>query len=148
MQIVKTEKTVEEAQDFIQSENLEAALKHYIAEDIDDLIEISHSSAVSRNWWHNDDGTPKEMNFGERLALIHSEISEAMEGGRKDLQSDHIPGFSMVEEELADALVRIFDLAGGMNLNLGRAYVAKTRFNLVRKDHAPEVRAAEGGKDF
>jgi len=118
------------------------------AENIDRLCELCYDLAAARGWWTNANGTPKNRNFGELMALIHSEISEALEGGRRDLASDHIAGFSMLEEELADALIRIFDLAGGAELRLGEAFLAKIAFNAVRPDHKPEARAKAGGKSF
>jgi len=118
------------------------------AENIDQLCKICYNVAAARGWWTKANGTPKKRNFGELMALIHSEISEALEGGRRDLASDHIAGFSMLEEELADALIRIFDLAGGANLRLGEAFLAKIAFNAVRPDHKPEARAKAGGKSF
>ena len=68
----------------------------------------------------------------ECLALMHSELSEALEADRKGLRNDHIPAFTGVEEELADCLVRIFDFAGRHNLRLGEAFIAKLQFNLSR----------------
>lgn len=42
-------------------------------------------------WWHDADGNRIDRNFGELLCLVHSEISEAMEGDRKSLMDDHLP---------------------------------------------------------
>ena len=52
----------------------------------------------------------KDRNVGELLCLIHSEISEAMEGARKDLMDTHLTHRSMMEVELADAIIRILRL--------------------------------------
>ena len=73
-----------------------------------------------------------QPNFGEKIALVHSELSEALEGNRTAAESDKIPGFRSEEEELADALIRILDMAGGFNLALGSAFVSKLRVNLRR----------------
>jgi hypothetical protein len=54
----------------------------------------------------------------------------------------------MVEVELADALIRICDLAGAMDLDLGGAVAEKLLYNQSRADHKPENRALEGGKKF
>jgi len=108
-----------------------------------------HSLANSMGWWVNPStGEAIWRNFGEMIALIHSELSEALEGARKNLPSDHIEGFSMVEEELADALIRIFDLAGAMDLNLGEAFQRKMEYNQHREDHKLHNRSQEGGKKF
>lgn len=57
-----------------------------------------------------------------KLCLIHSEISEAMEGHRKGLMDSHLPHRSSIDEKLA--------------------------YNAKREDHKSEVRAAEGGKSY
>ena len=107
-----------------------------------------HMISCSRGWWtYLETGQPKPRNFGEMIALMHSELSEALEGDRKDLQSDHIPDFTMVEEEFADALIRIFDCAGAMQLRLGEAFSAKCKFNQEREDHSIAARKA-GGKSY
>ena len=82
------------------------------------------------------------------MCLIHSEISEAMEGVRKNLKDDHLPQHPSVTVELADALIRIFDLAGHLKLDLGAAFVDKIDYNARRADHRPENRALAGGKAF
>lgn len=80
------------------------------------------------------------------IALIHSEISEALEGVRKNCPDDKLPHRKMEEVELADALIRIFDYAGAHNLDLGGALVEKMAYNRSRADHKPENRRKEGGK--
>lgn len=100
-------------------------------------------------WWR-DPAThePIQRNVGEMLCLVHSEISEAMEGHRKGLMDDKLPHRSMIEVELADAVIRIFDIAGGLKLDLGGALQEKLNFNAVRVDHTDEARLAEGGKKY
>jgi len=66
-------------------------------------------------------GQPPKVNVPERLMLIVSEIAEAMEGHRKGLMDDKLPTRPMLEVELADAVIRIFDLGGGLSLDLGGA---------------------------
>lgn len=95
--------------------------------------------------------TPEIMpprNIGELLCLVHSEISEAMEGARKGLMDDKLPHRSMLEVELADAVIRIFDIGGGLGLDVGGAIAEKLAFNASRADHQLHNRAAPGGKKF
>tara|TARA_R110000868_G_scaffold216610_1_gene466736 strand:+ start:228 stop:548 length:321 start_codon:yes stop_codon:yes gene_type:complete len=106
------------------------------------LAAFCHASSVIPGWWDN------PRNPGELIALMHSELSEALEGIRKDAQDDHLPEFKSVEVELADALIRIFDYAGAANLRLGEAFVAKLAYNAQRADHKRENRAKVGGKSF
>ncbi len=90
----------------------------------------------------------KTRNVGELLCLVHSEISEAMEGHRKNLMDDKLPHRKMLEVELADALIRIFDIAGAHSLDLGGAIAEKRSYNAVRKDHKIENRLKDDGKKY
>lgn len=105
--------------------------------------------------WHNDlkTGQPrtKEQNdelFPTRIALCHSELSEALEGHRKGLMDDHLSHRTMAEVELADVVIRVFDLAGAMGYDLGTAIQEKLEFNAARSDHKPENRRQSGGKAY
>lgn len=80
------------------------------------------------------------------LCLVHSEISEACEGVRKNLMDDKLPHRTMLEVELADAIIRICDLAGAHQLDLGGAIKEKLDFNTTRADHKIENRLKEDGK--
>ena len=102
----------------------------------------------SLKWWHTVDGEPIKRNTGELFMLIVSEISEALEGDRKNLMDDKLPHRSAVEVELVDALIRIFDYAGAYDLDLEGAYQEKTIYNRHREDHTYEARSKIGGKKF
>lgn len=93
--------------------------------------------------WHD---TPRED--GTFIALIHSEISEAMEGLRKDLMDDHLPHRKMAEVELTDALIRICDFAEFKGYDLSNTALEKIDYNKNRPDHKRENRGKEGGKKF
>ena len=107
-----------------------------------------HGRSVKAGWYHNPStGVSIERNVGEMLCLVHSELSEAMEGHRKNLNDTHLTDRPMIEVELADVLIRVFDLAGYLNLDLGGAYREKLLYNESRADHKLEARAA-GGKAY
>ena len=91
---------------------------------------------------------PNPLTFSNKLALIHSEVSESMEGDRKGLKDDHLPQYDMRAVELADAAIRCFDLAGAYGYDLGEIIAAKLTYNATRADHKPEARAAAGGKAY
>ena len=115
---------------------------------INECAKDCHEAAVKGGWWHDSEGKKKERNVGELLCLIHSEISEAMEGARKGLMDTHLKHKSMMEVELADAIIRIFDLAESKNFNLGQTIYEKLEYNRSRADHKIKNRLKEGGKKF
>ncbi len=105
--------------------------------------------AANQKWWHDmNTGSPLKRNKGELLMLIVSEISEAMEGERKNLQDDKLPHRKMAEVEMADALIRILDYCAGFGYDIQGAYEEKMAYNAVRKDHTHEARQAANGKKF
>jgi len=89
-----------------------------------------------------------QRNVGELLMLCVSELSEALEGHRKGLPDDKLPHRPMIEVELADCLIRIFDMGGGLGLDLGGAFAEKMEYNANRADHKIENRKQSGGKAY
>lgn len=115
------------------------------------LVSLCHNAARNGGWWtdlHTGESLIGKRNVPEMLCLIHSEISEAMEGYRKNLMDDKLPHRTMFEVELADAIIRIADLAGAHGLDLSGAIVEKVAYNTKRADHKPENRKQENGKKF
>jgi len=116
---------------------------------LNELVKEVHANNVMAGWWTDlETGERKERNVGELLMLIVSEVSESMEGYRKNLMDDKLPHRSMFEAELADVIIRVFDLAGAHNLNLGGTIYEKLEYNRQRPDHKIENRKLENGKKF
>lgn len=124
------------------------------------LVETCHGASKHAGWWTNlktgEDRTLDALAgtelgkalVAQKLMLAVSELSEALEGHRKGLMDDKLPKRPMIEVELADAVIRIADLAGALNLDLGGAIAEKLAFNAVRPDHKIEARQADGGKTY
>ena len=124
---------------------------------ISELTSLIHGLNVAAGWWTDletgEDLTSKlgekpKRNIPEMLCLIHSEISEGMEGFRKNLMDDKLPHRPMLEVELADAVIRILDMCGGLGLDLQGAIYEKLEYNSNRADHKVENRLKENGKKF
>jgi NTP pyrophosphatase (non-canonical NTP hydrolase) len=116
---------------------------------INELAKQIYFDNVEAGWWHDiQTGEEIKRNVGELLCLVHSEISEALEGYRKDLQDSHLPNRKSFEVELADAIIRILDIAGAHNLDLDGAIREKREYNKNRADHKLTNRRAQTGKKF
>lgn len=116
---------------------------------LNNLSTSIHEDNVKAGWWTDlATGLKKERNVGELLCLVHSEVSEALEGYRKDLMDDKLPHRKAFEVELADALIRIFDIAGAFNLDLDGSIAEKRAYNAKRDDHKLENRMSANGKRF
>lgn len=109
---------------------------------LEQLVDTCHGAAKVAGWHDH----PREK--GTMLALIHSEISEALEHERKDTMDDHLPHRKGAEVELADAVIRIADYCGKFGYDLAGAVVEKISYNAHRADHKRDARAAEGGKKW
>jgi hypothetical protein len=122
-----------------------------IMDSLTHLQSIIYRGNVEAGWWHNIT-TGVAHPKGDvtlvlsKLALVHSEVSEAVEGVRKGLMDDHLKERPMAEVELADAIIRAFDLAGHEGWDLAGAIVQKLYYNSTRSDHTIEARLADGGK--
>ena len=96
--------------------------------EFDMISDYVHATAVSKGWWDED------RNDGELIALIHSELSEALEALRAGNPPDcKIPAFSGLEVELADAIIRIMDMAAARRLDVAGALMAKIKYNQGRE---------------
>jgi len=118
-----------------------------LKDNVNELVCYCHSKSIVHGWW-SALSPDNHLLIGTRLGLIHSEVSEAMEGYRLDAWDEHLPHRKSVEVELADVLIRVLDLGGALGLDLGGALVEKVAYNETRTDHKPENRRKQGGKRF
>ena len=88
--------------------------------DLKELQKEVHRTAMDHGFWTN------SCNIGEKIALIHSEISETLEAYR---QSQPL---SSVAEELADTVIRILDLAEYLGMDIQSAIEEKHKINMNR----------------
>lgn len=80
---------------------------------------IHHEWAVPCGWWTDlETGQPKDRDIDELVTLVVTELAEAAEGIRKDLKDDKLPQYPMESVEIADAIIRMYDLAGGMGIEV------------------------------
>lgn len=118
--------------------------------EINRMCEMVH--AENTRWWHDlvtgEDLSKNSLFFPSKVMMVVTELSEAIEADRKKMMDDKLPHRFGVEVELADAVIRIFDLAGGYGMDLGGAIEEKLQYNRTRIDHTPEHRSAEGGKSY
>ena len=98
---------------------------------ISELCKMAHAQAAKSGFWEGGE----KRNVGELIALIHSELSEALEAlraGDQRCSKTGLKDYHEVEIELADAVIRIADLCGGYGWNLGGAIEAKMEYNKGR----------------
>lgn len=110
---------------------------------------IASETARNAGWYTDPEtGAPIKRNVGEVIALMHSELSEALEADRKNLMDDKLPHRPGIEVEFADCVIRIMDTAAALGLDLAGAIIEKNRYNRSRADHRLENRTGPNGKRY
>lgn len=136
--------------------------KAQIVEVLQFLAALCHKRSSDAGWWHSvmgeqplllegGDGSIFETNefvVPTKLMLVVSEVVEALEGHRKGSMDDKLPHRTMIETEIADAHIRLFDLAGALKLDVAGAILEKLEFNRTRPDHQVATRRKPGGKKY
>lgn len=79
------------------------------------LADQLHAFNVEKGWW-DEYLSDKTKRYRTAMMLVTSELSEAMEGCRKDLMDDKLPQYKMFAVELADAMIRLLDLGSGIGM--------------------------------
>lgn len=124
----------------------------------DQLSHLAHGLADSCGWWI-DPETGEDVRtwpakflklwVSAKLLLVTCEVAEGYEAYRKgDLNDDHLPHLNGLAVEIADAHIRMMDLAIGLGLDVGSAIAEKLAYNQQRADHKLENRTKDGGKSI
>lgn len=109
---------------------------------------LANKTATDAGWYTDPKtGEPVKRNFGEVVALMHSELSEALEADRKGLMDDKLPHRKGQEVEFADCIIRQLDTSEAEGYDIAGAFIEKNRYNQKRPDHKLETRKA-GGKKY
>lgn len=115
------------------------------------IVDACGEASDKGGWWHDPEtGEFVQRNKGELIALMHSELSEALESIRKGTQDDKLPLYPGEVVELIDCIIRIADYLYHYSSGnvAGMALEDKLAYNAKREDHKPENRRKEGGKKF
>lgn len=102
------------------------AIEHIFKDSFADVQRAVHENAVNKGFWKAD------SNVSTKIALIHSEVSEGFEAFRKGDNDDKLVDRPGLEVELADAIIRMMDLAEHLGYDLADAIIRKHAYNKTR----------------
>jgi len=109
---------------------------------LNEVAQYINLVAVDKGFWSKD----RTVNDAEKIALMHSELSEVLEVIRtvmpkgEILKSEKVPEINAIDEELADTIIRILDYCNARGINIGKAVYLKAGYN--------ETRTYKHGKKF
>ena len=96
--------------------------------DVQNISELIHEWAKEKGFWD------KPLNDGEKLCLIHSEVTETLEAVRQKEIPPSICGLkNLAEEECGDIVIRVLDYAEAKGYNIGKAVIEKMKYNESRE---------------
>lgn len=98
---------------------------------IQDLVESCYENSKAHGWYDN----VVEVNIPEKLCLMHSELSEALEDYRNGCMDEVLDGTDKpcgFPSELADVIIRVFDFCGAQDIDIAGAIERKMKFNESR----------------
>ena len=133
-------------------------LKNNYVKEINDLSKSIFKGNEAKGFWD------KRINIGEKLMLVTSELSEALEADRKksmdktilenfvneynntsdgyvktqeEIDDNFIASFKnnikdSFQDEIADAIIRLLDLSGGLGIDIGTHIELKLKYNATR----------------
>ena len=96
--------------------------------------DLCYLRSYNAGWWDDLDRNEltNKLLRATKIGLIHSEVSEMLEGLRKGNQDDHLPHRTMEEVECVDILIRVFDYAGHRGFDLDTIIKEKLNYNTLR----------------
>lgn len=115
--------------DVVKVLKMDVAFRGDAANIVNTLADGAHQTSRAKGFYDGD------INIGEKIALIHEEVSEALSAIRAadpDAPDKHVPQYSNFAAELADVVIRVLDLAAYKNIPLGDVIVAKMIYNAGR----------------